>query len=558
MRSCLQDVVAELTQLTGGSKPPVMRVHSDQAGEFLSPVVMEWLKQHNIRQTFTSGYDPAANGVAERWIDLVKIKATVLLAANHLSTAYWNYAVAWVTYAYSNKVLAVPSKKNLPEFGQLILVKSKRDHKLQDKGDLAIMMGIYSKIPNGIVALRVKDGKLGELCTAHCSTTHVEDSLQWFLKRDPNNPTRRVYMSNKGEATWDIPISSLPTVEEKEVWNRHPTFVSLQRSRDGWAWYTANIGRLLPSYRDIEVEEGEDPMPYLGDAGLHSYAQLPQIEADPAHDVNPPAEIPFVPQSMLEDDLQLDLPPPPARGPRHIQGDIRLPANVRDEIAHAEGVQPEMENVPDDQDEDQALGRSIDITLTQPVELQSPTIVEERTPVPQIGGGAHDIQSEARSSTQPPVSLPATPFQREFTPDEGEAVAEAVDDTMDWFQQEEPGSRTIGQVTWDSKFGYREYDIEEGTLLRELLPTESQDSWYGVDTKERWTEQVRQLLYDPRPNSEENIRHGNRTRDPIHRKPGCCGNSSGYHNCTSNYFIGRSGCGTGNGVICSAITVSHQ
>ena len=95
VRSCLQDVMAELTQLTGGSKPPVMRVHSDQAGEFLSPVVMEWLKQHNIKQTFTSGYDPAANGVAERWIDLVKIKATVLLAANHLSTAYWNYAVVW-------------------------------------------------------------------------------------------------------------------------------------------------------------------------------------------------------------------------------------------------------------------------------------------------------------------------------------------------------------------------------------------------------------------------------------------------------------------------------
>ena len=166
VRSCPQDVMTELTQLTGGSKPPVMRVHPDQAGEFLSPVVMEWLKQHNVKQTFTSGYDPAANGVAERWIDLVKIKATVLLAANHLSTAYWNYAVAWVTYAYNNKVLAILSKKPLPEFGQLILVKSKRDHKLQDKGDLAIMMGIYPKISNGIVALRVKDGRLGELCTA--------------------------------------------------------------------------------------------------------------------------------------------------------------------------------------------------------------------------------------------------------------------------------------------------------------------------------------------------------------------------------------------------------
>ena len=382
VRSCLQDVMAELTQLTGGSKPPVMRVHSDQAGEFLSPVVMEWLKQHNIKQTFTSGYDPAANGVAERWIDLVKIKATVLLAANHLSTAYWNYAVAWVTYAYNNKVLAIPKKKALPEFGQLILVKSKRDHKLQDKGHLAIMMGIYPKISNGIVALMVKDGKLGELCTAHCSTTHVEEDLKWFLKRDPNNPTRRIYMSNKGEATWDIPISSLPTVEEKEVWNRHPTFVSLQRSRDGWAWYTANVGRLLPSYQDIEVEDGDDPIPYIGDAGFHSYAQLPQIEAEPVHDTTPPLEVPFVPQSMLDDDFQLELPPPPARGPRHVQGEIRLPAKVRDEIEQAE-----REMVPTDHLEDQSPERPGDIIQPQPVELNSPMRHEEGTFIPQLGGG---------------------------------------------------------------------------------------------------------------------------------------------------------------------------
>ena len=382
VRSCLQDVVVELTQLTGGSKPPVMRVHSDQAGEFLSPVVMEWLKQHNIKQTFTSGYDPAANGVAERWIDLVKIKATVLLAANHLSTAYWNYAVAWVTYAYNNKVLAIPRKKSLPEFGQLILVKSKRDHKLQDKGQLAIMMGIYPKISNGIVALVVKEGKLGELCTAHCSTTHVEEDLKWFLKRDPNNPTRKVYMSNKGEATWDIPISSLPTVEEKEVWNRHPTFVSLQRSRDGWAWYTANVGRLLPSYHDIVVEDVEDPVPYIGDAGFHSYAQLPQIEAEPEHDASPPREIPFVPQSMLDDDSQLELPPPPARGPRHVQGEIRLPAKVRDELEH-----PDREMNLMGHPEGQSSEGPGDIIQPQPVETPSPRDPLERESFPHIGGG---------------------------------------------------------------------------------------------------------------------------------------------------------------------------
>ena len=33
--SCLQSVIADLNTLTGGSKPPVTRVHSDQAKEFL-------------------------------------------------------------------------------------------------------------------------------------------------------------------------------------------------------------------------------------------------------------------------------------------------------------------------------------------------------------------------------------------------------------------------------------------------------------------------------------------------------------------------------------------
>ena len=91
---------------------------------------------------------------------------------------------------------------------------------------------------------------------------------------------------------------------------------------------------------------------------------------------------------MLEDDFQPAIPPPPARGPRQNQGDIRLLANVHDEVAHAERIQPDLENAPDDQEGDQTLGRSIDITPTQPVESQSPTMVEERTLVPQIGGGS--------------------------------------------------------------------------------------------------------------------------------------------------------------------------
>ena len=94
--------------------------------------------------------------------------------------------------------------------------------------------------------------------------------------------------------------------------------------------------------------------------------------------------------------------------------------------------------------------------------------------------------------------------------EEGElSLTEMVDETMDWFQQEEPvrrrpprqlRSRTIGQVIWDSEFGYRVYDAEEGTLqeeIRELLPTESQSSWYGLEARKRWSDGIRHLLHDP-------------------------------------------------------------
>ena len=85
-----------------------------------------------------------------------------------------------------------------------------------------------------------------------------------FLKRNVKDPNRMVYVSTKGEVTWDIPVDSLPTVEEKKHWDCHPKFVSLQRARDGWAWYTSNIGRLLPNYRDIEVEGEEEKITIVG------------------------------------------------------------------------------------------------------------------------------------------------------------------------------------------------------------------------------------------------------------------------------------------------------
>ena len=163
-----------------------------------------------------------------------------------------------------------------------------------------------------------------------------------------------------------------------------------------------------------------------------------------------------------------------------------------------------------------------DIIQAQPVELNSPRRSEEGNLFPQIGGGVHDIpQSDARSSTQPPdhlISFPEAPFQREFTPDENEQTpGEPLDDTMDWFQQEEPvrrrpprqlRSRTIGQVKWDSTHGVRMYDAETGAIqdeTREPVLEEGQESWYRSKVKRRYSDHIRSLLQDPRPHGNEEI-----------------------------------------------------
>ena len=49
---------------------------------------MEWLKENGIRQIFTSTYDSQTNGVAERWINLIKTKATALLASKYMHTSF--------------------------------------------------------------------------------------------------------------------------------------------------------------------------------------------------------------------------------------------------------------------------------------------------------------------------------------------------------------------------------------------------------------------------------------------------------------------------------------
>ena len=58
--------------MTGGSRPPILRLHSDKASEFLTLTIKAYLSHQGVRQTVNSGHDPQGNGLAERWIGIVR------------------------------------------------------------------------------------------------------------------------------------------------------------------------------------------------------------------------------------------------------------------------------------------------------------------------------------------------------------------------------------------------------------------------------------------------------------------------------------------------------
>ena len=113
---CLQSCFEDLRALIGGSKPPILRLHSDKASEFLTP----YLSQQGVRQTVNSGYDPQGNRLAETWIGIMKVRATALLADVRLPPDYWSYACRWVAYVHTHRVTEIPINKALPHFGDVV------------------------------------------------------------------------------------------------------------------------------------------------------------------------------------------------------------------------------------------------------------------------------------------------------------------------------------------------------------------------------------------------------------------------------------------------------
>ena len=102
--------------------PRIKRLHSDRAREFTALYFQKFLSNHrSIYHTLTTGYDPQANGTAERSVGLMKALSARCLTTSGLPQEFWGYAVKYA--AQSLLCSALQRKQKSPPFGSQVIAQ---------------------------------------------------------------------------------------------------------------------------------------------------------------------------------------------------------------------------------------------------------------------------------------------------------------------------------------------------------------------------------------------------------------------------------------------------
>ena len=118
----ISSILVELKEIVGYQA--IVRFHSDAGGEFTSAAVQALLRSWHILQTTTAGNDPKANGLAERYVGIIKGRATAYLTHTELPLELWYWACMQASYVYRTKMLGAPLPLNAPTFGERVLVRN--------------------------------------------------------------------------------------------------------------------------------------------------------------------------------------------------------------------------------------------------------------------------------------------------------------------------------------------------------------------------------------------------------------------------------------------------
>ena len=121
MTSFFESLSFEGLEIT--DSPRIKRLHSDRAREFTALHFQKFLSNHrSIYHTLTTGYDPQANGTAERSVGLMGALSARCLTTSGLPQEFWGCAVKYA--AQSLLCSSLQRKQRSPPFGSQVIAQA--------------------------------------------------------------------------------------------------------------------------------------------------------------------------------------------------------------------------------------------------------------------------------------------------------------------------------------------------------------------------------------------------------------------------------------------------
>ena len=221
----------------------INRLHSDRAKEFLSKRVERWCSERLIRQSMTSGDDPASNGHVESEVNQLKRRTRLYLRVAGSEISDWPQAMRYAAeerMRHQLEKLGVPVLSMLP-FRAKVLVRSKRWFKTGAIPSPYVEGRLLGPSPMMLAGWVVQqhDGKVvhaREVVVPSEEGERVRIRLE--IEDNPEKPRRRLHTKTPPEGVMRLPptMGSAPLPPPDEPPLDEMNHLNHTNHRNQWIW----------------------------------------------------------------------------------------------------------------------------------------------------------------------------------------------------------------------------------------------------------------------------------------------------------------------------------
>ena len=189
------DMVAQIHSMAG-TRPEVVRLHSDCAAEFVAKDMKEAAEQKGIFRTMSVPYEHASNGRAERAIRYLKERATKYILESGAPSELWPYALCEAAIVQREEVLNLKKIKNQPLPWMMVAINIHNPEPFTAKTETARFLCRDEHTSNGALCMVSRNGRQ-VITTARLPAVIPVDQRVWKTHTTPLGDM--VWVSDRGE-----------------------------------------------------------------------------------------------------------------------------------------------------------------------------------------------------------------------------------------------------------------------------------------------------------------------------------------------------------------------